>query len=209
MKDSELDQLLKSAPVPDRPQAYWDRFSALVLAKAHWLQTQTPAGAARPRGQPFGLRPRLRFAALSLAFAVIVLLLGLALLLLPARRHPITNSQLATARKYFQEIETLFPNQVQAIVFDQQGPHLALAERADVPASSPLYLRICGAGGCKDYLTFSGQEIQVDGEQITVLADARGGIILTGNQFVWSSRGEMHDDKALKIEARNLGLTAM
>jgi hypothetical protein len=179
------------------------------MTKAHWLQTQTPAVAARPRGQPFGLRPRHRFAALGLAFAVIVLLLGLALHLLAARRHPITNSQLAAARKYFQEIESLFPNQLQAIIFDQQGPHLALAERADVPASSPLYLRICGAGGCKDYLTFSGQEIQLDGQTLTVLSDARGGIILAGNQFVWSSTVQTPTDSQLKIEARNLGLTAM
>jgi hypothetical protein len=209
MKDSELDQILKSAPVPDRPQAYWDQFSARVLATVQWLQSRQPAEAALPDGEPFDLRPRLRFATVSLALAAILLLLGSALLILPARRHPITNSQLATARKYFREIEALFPNQVRAIVFDRQGPHLALAERADVPASAPLFLRICVDNGCRDYLTFSGQEIQLDGQTLTVLADAHGGIILAGSQFVWSSTARIGDSGDLRIEARNLGLTAM
>jgi hypothetical protein len=209
MKNSELDQILKSAPVPNRSQAYWDQFSARVLARAHGLQSRQLAGAARPGGEAFDLRPGLRFASVSLALAAIILLLGLALLILPGRRHPITNSQLATARKYFQEIEALFPNQVRAIVFDRQGPHLALAAWADVPVSSPLYLRICGANGCKDYLTFSGQEIQLDGQTLTVLSDARGGVILAGNQFIWSSAGRIGDGGDLRIEVRNLGLTAM
>ncbi len=209
MKDPELDQLLKSAPVPDRPQAYWDEFFRRVVTKAHGLQTQTPAGADGRAPDPFRLRFRLRFAAVGLGLTVLFLLVLFALNFRQARRQPITDSQLAAARKYLQEIETLFPNQVQAIAFDQEGSRLTLAERADVPVSSPLYLRICGASGCKDYLTFSGQEIQLDGQKVTVLAEARGGIILAGNQFVWSSAARIGPGRDLKVEARNLGLTAM
>jgi hypothetical protein len=58
-------------------------------------------------------------------------------------------------------------------------------------------------------VTFSGQEIQAAGQKITVLAGARGGIILTGDQFVWSSTEQRADDHHLKIEARNLGPVAM
>jgi hypothetical protein len=42
-----------------------------------------------------------------------------------------------------------------------------------------------------------------------VLADARGGIILTGSQFVWSSSGRTDAGSQLKIEAKNLGALAM
>lgn len=209
MKDAELDQLLKSAPVPDRPEAYWNEFFRGVMAKAHWLQTQTQTETNRARSGPLGLRSRLRFATVVLGLAAIGFVLGFALHFRQARHEPITDSQLAAARKCFQEIETLFPNQVQAIVFDQQGPHLALAQQANVPVSPPLYLRICGNQGCRNYVTFSGQEILVGGQKMTVLADARGGIILTGDQFVWSTTEQTHAGSQLKIEARNLGLTAM
>ena len=57
--------------------------------------------------------------------------------------------------------------------------------------------------------TFSGQEVQVDGQKIDVLVDAQGGIILEGNKFVWSNTERSYAAKRLKIEARNLGLVRM
>jgi len=53
-------------------------------------------------------------------------------------------------------------------------------------------------------VTFSGQEIQVAGQEITVLSDASGGIILEGNQFVWSSTSRIYASSNLKIEAKPL-----
>jgi hypothetical protein len=58
-------------------------------------------------------------------------------------------------------------------------------------------------------VTFSGQEIQLAGETVTVLADARGGIILTGNKFVWSNTDRTYVGNHLKIEAKNLGAAMM
>lgn len=207
MKDSELDQLLKSAPVPARPEAYWDEFHRRVVAKAHWLQTHAQAGANRPRVQPFGLRLPLRFAAVGLGLAVIGLLLGFAFGFRQGRRLPITDSQLAVARKYFQEIESLFPNQVRAIVFDQQGPHLALAEQPDVPASWPLYLRICGPKGCQNYVTFSGQQIRLNGEVCEVLLDCQGNVLLVGQQEVWSTAQAPARKSRYQVAARSLETT--
>ena len=56
---------------------------------------------------------------------------------------------------------------------------------------------------------FSGQEIQIAGQKVTVLSDARGGIILTGNQFVWSNTERNHTGNHLKIEAKNLGSSTL
>jgi len=207
MKNSELDQLLKSAPVPEPPEAYWDEFPRRVMAKIYWLQTRTPAEANRPRTEPFGLRSRLRFATLGLVLTVIGLLLGFALGFRQGRHLSITDAQLAAARKYFQEIETLFPNQVQAIVFDQQGPRLVLAERPDVPASSPLYLRICGPKGCENFVTFSGQQIRFDGEVCEVLLDHQGNVLLVGQRRVWSTGLGRAKHARYQVAARPLETT--
>ena len=48
---------------------------------------------------------------------------------------------------------------------------------------------------------FNGQEIQIAGQKLTMLSDAHGGIILTGNEFVWSSDERMFE--------KNLGSIAM
>jgi hypothetical protein len=58
-------------------------------------------------------------------------------------------------------------------------------------------------------VTFSGQEIQVNGQKLTVLSDARGGIILTGKQFLWSNTGQIAMQNHLKIEAKDLGFFSM
>jgi hypothetical protein len=86
---------------------------------------------------------------------------------------------------------------------------LVLSDTGDVPASPPLYVRITDGKHSSYFVTFSGQEIQVDGQAITVLSDARGGIILAGAQFVWSSAGRPSAAGHLKIEAKNLGATVM
>ena len=49
----------------------------------------------------------------------------------------------------------------------------------------------------------------MDGQKIDVLVDAKGGIILEGNKFVWSNTEKSYAGKRLKIEARNLGLVRM
>ncbi len=103
----------------------------------------------------------------------------------------------------------MFPNRVRAIVQDRQGLSLILSDQADVPASTPIYVRICDGKNCSSLVTFSGQEIQIAGQKLTVLSNGSGGIILEGSQFVWSSTARTYAGKHLKIEAKNLGSVAM
>jgi hypothetical protein len=58
-------------------------------------------------------------------------------------------------------------------------------------------------------VTFSGQEIQIAGQKLTVLSDARGGIILAGNQFIWSNTGQIASQNNLKISAKHLDSVSM
>ncbi len=204
MKNSELDQILKSAPVPDRPEAYWDQFPRQVMAKTDRLRTRADAETNHPRTESFWLRSRFQFATVGLGLAIIGLLLGFVLGFRQGRNLPITGPQLAAARIYFQEIETLFPGQVQAIVFDQQGPELVLAEHSNVHASSPLYLRVCGPKGCQSYVTFSGQQIRINGETCEVLLDHQDNVLLVGQDWVLSTAQAPAKGARYQVSARPL-----
>jgi len=207
VKNSELEQILKSAPVPDRPGAYWGQFPQRVMAKTNWLRTRVDAGAGQPQTKPFWLRYRFRFAIVGLGLAISGLLLVFVLGSRQGRQLSITEPQLAAARKYFQEIETLFPGQVQAIVFDQQGSHLVLAERSNVPTSSPLYLRICGPKGCQNYVTFSGQQIRLNGETCEVLLDHHGNVLLVGQRWIFSTAQASAKHARYQVAAQPLEMT--
>jgi hypothetical protein len=132
----------------------------------------------------------------------IVLILPLVLRRDAAPRE--TFGSVAQVQKCYREIEAMFPNQVQAIIFDEAGSRIVLAEKPGVPDSTPLYLRICGPQGCQQVVTFSGQEIQVNGENWEVLTDAAGNVLLVGNKFVWSSASHVHELGKYRVETRSL-----
>lgn len=218
MNNSELDKLLKSEAVPDRPREYWDQFpkKTLVAARSRLggataARDRDVAVKARERWSWAAvLRPRWALPGAGLAAAcLVVLALGLWRREQPASPHSgFGEQQVAKAQKYYREIEDMFPNQVRAIVFDQQGTHLMLADGADIPPSPPLLVKICGRAGCQQFITFSGQQIRVNGELCDVLVDRNGGVILSGQGLFWSSETASETNPSLKIEARRLGLTS-
>ena len=180
MKPDELDELLKSARVPDRSGEYWENFSRDVTSRIRRQDASARGELCSPRGA------RWRVAAWGFGLAAVFFFLGLYLGFWRGRDSGVNSGQMAEVKKYYREIEALFPNQVRAIVFDQQGPHLLLSEQADVPKSPALFLKICGPKGCESLVTFSGQSIKVNGEQFEVLADAQGKVIVVGNNRVWA-----------------------
>ena len=107
------------------------------------------------------------------------------------------------------ETLALFPNRVRALMQDEHGLNLVLSDQENVPASAALYVRICDGKQCSSFVTFSGQEIQAAGQKVTVLADAHGGIILTGSRFVWSNTERPDAVGHLRVEAKNLGAMTM
>ena len=98
----------------------------------------------------------------------------------------------------------LFPNQVQAIVFDVAGAHLILAERSNIPDSPALYLKICAADGCQEIVTFSGNVVRINGESFEVLVSGSGVVMLLGQSVVWSSSEPSKGAGRLRIAARAL-----
>ena len=197
MNPPDLKSLLKKARLPAPPEESWERFPRQIVTR---LRRGEPAARPRPARLP-------RFA-WAYGFAAGVLL-TLALSHFWSARPPAAapGEDWASA-KVIRETLALFPNRVRAIVQDSHGLNLVLSEDGDVPVSTPIYVRLCAGKQCSSFVTFSGQELQIAGQTVTVLADPRGGIILTGPRFVWSSTEPAAKTGQPQIEARNIELAA-
>jgi len=200
MNNDELNKILKSAHPPERPDEYWREFPKKVTAKLHWQEQLS----ARPARRTHKLVPMLAW---GLSVATVCVLMAFVLNNKPGTEHhvaavpPASDVQFDIARKCYKEIEALFPNQLQAIVFDQQGPRMMLSAKGDVANAAPLYLKICGPKGCESFVTFSGQQIQFNGENCEVLADAKGQVMLVGDHQVWEGTDS---SSGIRIEAKPL-----
>jgi hypothetical protein len=194
MTDFDLEKKLKAAPVPTRDEGYWESFPRLVSAKLR----STPV--ERPVVERHWL-PRLAWGG-GIAFAC--LMLGFGLGHWHGQKQKNDPYTLLQNGKMLREVLTLFPNRVRAIVQDEHGVQLVLAVQPDVPVSTPIYVYISDGKQCSALVTFSGQEIEIAGQKVTVLADAHGGVIVMGNQFAWSSDRQASMSGSLKIEARSL-----
>ena len=169
MKD-ELNKVLKSAQVPEHSSGYWENFPKRVTAR---LKDRSPLATA-PTGN-------LRWA---LGWAVAGIACGLLLAVFFLQKRPTVQTDYA---KLYREISTMFPHQVRAIVTDETGVRVVLADGPDVPATAPLLVNVCAAQQCSHVITFSGQQIPVGTGSADVLTDGHGNIIVTGQRFVWSS----------------------
>ncbi|MEY3898127.1 MAG: hypothetical protein RLZZ214_3648 [Verrucomicrobiota bacterium] len=102
------------------------------------------------------------------------------------------------------EFSALYPNQVKAIVQDDHGIELTLADKPGVLPGKALVLKICDARNCREIITFSGQNIEVAGHNVTVRTENGGRVILDGGKFLWSSDLKSQPGAAIHIESRCL-----
>jgi hypothetical protein len=200
MKKSELDAILKKARAPQPPDEFWDEFPQQVARQLNRLPVKN-------RRAQLNWFPRLAWTLMTAACVLIAFALGHWHGRMQTETNPAADV-LANAKLIHETLAT-FPNQVRAIVEDNGGIHIVLSDSNNVPASTPLYVHICDGKNCSSLVTFSGQEIQVAGQKMTVLGDSHGGIILMGNDFVWSSDEKISSDKGLKIEAKSLSVAAL
>jgi hypothetical protein len=197
MKKPDLESILKRARLPETPEESADLFARRVVARIKRGERLAPAA----RDFPFRL-------AWGVALASCLLVLSGWLVSRPHGATKDAEDALANP-KVIRATLAMFPNQVRAIVEDKRELHLVLSDRDDVPASPPLYVRICDGQRCTSVVTFSGQEVLAAGQTLTVLSDTRGGVILEGRDFAWSSGEPAAAEHHLKITARNLGKVAM
>lgn len=203
MNNTELNRLLKSTSVPEPPQDYWEQFPGRVTDEVRRRRARKPMLDSAPASWSAAVLYRFRWA---LGTAVTAALVLVAVLIVYSRGKPgaAGPDAFAEAQKCFREIEPLFPNQIKAIVFDQQGAQLVLADTATVPVSTPVYIKISGPNRSRQFVTFSGQQIPVNGDVCDVLVDHQGNILLVGRQLVWSSSKPAVKPGPYQIEARPL-----
>ena len=197
VNNSELDAKLRNARKLSLPADYVEAFPETVLRNLR-SSTWKPASQVQRSWRPAPVLAMAISACIVIAFA-----LGF------WRGQAGKDPDVLADVKFIQETMAMFPNQVRAIVKDRRGVNLVLADRPAVPVSTPIYVRIREGQLYTSLVTFSGQEIEIAGQKVTVLSGADGGIILVGNQFVWLNKKPAYAGKNLEIEARNLNLAAM
>jgi hypothetical protein len=190
MRDDDLDRMLKSAAGPARPDGYWEAFPGRVLNRL-----SQPARAASPWW--VWLAPA---ATLALALVALGFFLGART---RASRQPDGYAALKNPQM-LGEMLSLFPHQLRAVVEDGGGVHLVLADHPDVPASPPLWIEVDRGSARRALVTFSGQQVQIGGESVEVLADPQGGITLVGDHLFWSSEARTPQADGVKIRAQAL-----
>jgi len=199
MKKPELESILKRARLPEISKESSEMFPRRIVARLQ--RNDFPVGATRQRSL------RLAWALGLVTCAILAFAIGR----WTGRKEPGTilapNSQ--AGLKLIHETLTKFPNRVRAIMEDEHGLSLILSDNADVPASTPIYVRIWDGKHYSSLVTFSGQEVQIAGQKVTVLSQGDGGIILEGSKLFWSTGRPVYAERNLKIEARNLGLNSM
>ena len=203
MNDSELDAKLKAAREPALPADYQADFTRIVLKNLRSSPRERGLGEKGLARQPW--LPRLAWGMATAACVLIAFAFGHWRGLTEAK----AGKDVLANVEFIQGTLAMFPNRVRAIVEDERGVNLVLSDTENVPASTPIYVRLCDGTNCSSLVTFSGQEIQIAGQKLTVLSQPDGGIILEGNKFVWSSSEPVYAGRKLKIEAKNLGTITM
>lgn len=208
MNNSELDAKLKATREPALTEDYKENFASDVLKNLR----SSPSGKGtqeremREKGL-FGWTWATRVA-WGMA-ATVCILIAFAVGHWRGQTEAKAGKDVLANVEFIQGTLAMFPNRVRAIVQDERGVNLVLSDMENVPASTPIYVRICDGKRCSSLVTFSGQEIQIAGQKLTVLSQPDGGIILEGHKFVWSSSEPVYAGRKLKIEAKNLGTITM
>lgn len=196
MNDTDLEKLLKSAPSPEPSAEFLERLPPRISARIHWQEDRSVERRSSTS------RPWMTLAWATACVAVCLLIS----FRVGSRQRQEPLNELLRNQKLIHEVLAMFPNQVEAIIQDENGLRLSIADKADVPNSTPLWIRVCDGGHCRSIVTFSGQTVRIAGQRVEALDDAHGGVLLVGDHFLWSSE-ERDSPNHLRISAQQLDHT--
>ncbi len=204
MTNDELDQQLRRIPVPPRDPEYWQTFPETVTrriaaeAKA-WHRPPAQSVSERARQRRAGGSWRVLVPATAAALVILAVVwfsrpgprptdstaAGSSAGRSPSRAgspdpwSAVDADPRATLLKVYEEVAELFPGRLQAIVLGQDGAQLQLSEKADVPTSPPVFIRLCSpAARCTTAVSFSGQTVRLDGSDFEVLTSGADEVFL-------------------------------
>ena len=160
----KLDHILKSARVPEHEPGYWEYFPRRITAR---LAAEPPARTSRPGW-------------IWTAVTATAMVLVAIAVLWHTRRPSEHRAGLPDPAKLYREMVTLFPNRLEAIIADAHGVRVVLAEEPIKLSSPPLLVKACSRGGCREIITFSGQQVRVNGDTWDVLVTGQNKVIVTG-----------------------------
>jgi hypothetical protein len=190
MNQDELDQILRSSRLPERPESYWDGFPERVSRRLEF-GSQVPIRS----------RPWLLAAALACAVAF-----GIFLGLFVWHRISPPDDRLIALYdgRVLREMQAQYPGRLQAIIQDGSGVHTQLSQSADVSMSHPVLLEIRDGRDHRVIVTFSGQIVQCGGRNVMVLSDVGGQVMLVGEGLFWSRETSTGLSEAVQIQAEQI-----
>ena len=203
MNNSELGELLRRVRVPERKPEEWQALGTDTMRAVYCSLSVHRKGVGQ-RHEVLPRQPHFRTIGLWISGCAAACVLAGFIFGHWYAQQEARRNEIAHARKLFSELSALFPNQIEAVIFDEQGPRLVLAERPIPGSNPPIFLRICAERRCERVVTFSGRRVSMSGESWEVLVDAHGNVIVAGEHFVWSSGQRATGAHRLQIEAAQL-----
>jgi hypothetical protein len=176
--DHKLEHLLRSVPLAERDEAYWQQFPKSVLRRIREEDQRSRREERHPRS---GFSKWAWSLGLSTA-------LVFGLLVLSGRRTSRLDEPSQAVLACYHELAEFFPHQLEAVLLSANGAEIQLSKAPNVPDSPPLYIRICPPSApCMTAISFSGGKIKVFGREFEILANGNGGIFLLAGEGVWVS----------------------
>lgn len=201
MNNRELDNLLRSAPVPERPPDFWENLPKQITKRLGEQERRDVMRSTNGAKRQARLMPVLWGVGLATACLALGFFWGLG----RGRTISITEKQIAETKQYYEQVSGLFPNQLRAIIFENGKPQLVLSDKADVPNSPAILIKVQQPEGVRSFVTFSGQRIRLNGEECEVLVDTQGHVFLLGKNWLWSSAETGKQNEPYRIQAKALG----
>ena len=198
MTDEELKKRLRSAQVvPPTREATEDMMFRVRSSLRHRSAAASAGDVAKASRQVVFWR--------WVAGGMAILAMAMLVLRREGPAPVLTDRHIGEMRRYLGELQTLFPNRLDAVIFETDGPRLVLSESPGPSGGGALVLRLCAEGRCREVVTFSGRRIEIDGRKFEVLSQIGGGIIVMGDKGVWTSENPGQDGGLpFRIQARQL-----
>jgi len=199
MKPFNVEDLLRQAQVPDPGAEYWAQFPQELHRRLAAAAADLPPRARNRQWLP---------GAWALAAAAACGLIAGFMLWHQPSAPSLTDSAPSYSSAELKDGQALshylplYHGRLQAI--EQEGSHLrlVLSKEKNVPASLPVWVELDDGQQRRTLDIFSGQNFRIGAEQVEVLANPDGEVMLIGRDFIWSNRDAAPPGSGVHVQAQ-------